>query len=76
VRQTIFEEFGRKKSIGLEGRVFAFKHFFPPSPKQAVAQKDLQWDLLNCAAWLSRTLFLLPPASLPLPEASFNTMHN
>lgn len=48
------------------------------SPKQAVAQKDLQRDLLNCAAWLSRTLssWWLVAASLPLPEASFNTMHN
>lgn len=52
--------------------------FFFFSPKQAVAQKDLQRDLLNCAAWLSRTLssWWLVAASLPLPEASFNTMHN
>lgn len=50
--------------------------FFFSSPKQALAQKDLQRDWLNCAAWLAQTLFLPPAPSLPLPEATFNTMHN
>lgn len=75
VRQTIFEEFGRKKGIGLEGVSLPLNTFFS-AQKQAVAQKDLQRDQLNCAAWLTRTLFLQPAASLPLPEATFNTMHN
>lgn len=75
VRQTIFEEFGRKKGIGLEGVSLPLNTFFPPKSKQW-RKKDLQRDQLNCAAWLTRTLFLQPAASLPLPEATFNTMHN
>lgn len=69
MRQTIFEEFGRKKSRELEGCVFAFKHFFLfLNPKASSSAEGAPAGRLDRAAWLARTLPLLRAASLPSPK--------